>query len=447
MNPVVDPTFMAQLYEWLRIPSISSGGGRDEDLEAAAGWAAERITDAGGAAELVPCKENPLVIGRLESGRADAPEIMIYGHYDVQSPEPVSLWDSPPFEPTIRGDRLYARGASDDKGNFFPLLYIACEMARAKELPVNVRVFMEGAEETGGHAAVEWLQADEERTDAAIIFDSDMLDAKTPALTLGTRGIVMFGIEVRTAVQDLHSGMYGGSILNALHVVHQMLAAVLPGPDGRLPEELRAGIVPPTTAELEAWAKLPPGAEVLAEVGGVPSHEKAAAEYYERNWADASVDVHGIAGGDAVQIRTQVPSTAQAKVSIRLAPGQTVAGTGGAMQRLLEEAAPPGAEVKTSILSKGEPAVFSPETPALRLAAQALEDAGGVAPALIRVGGSLPVLSVFADKGIPAVVSGFALATDGIHGPNESFRLESLRLGLESARALYRRLAQLSAGG
>ncbi|HEX2240712.1 MAG TPA: M20/M25/M40 family metallo-hydrolase, partial [Actinomycetota bacterium] len=316
----------------------------------------------------------------------------------------------------------------------------------SEELPVNVKVFIEGAEETGGQAAVEWLAEDDEPTDAAIVFDSDMLDENTPALTLGTRGIVMFDVQVRTAMQDLHSGMYGGSVLNALHVVNQMLAAVLPGPDGRLPEPLRAGIVPPTKEELQAWAKLPPGDDAIAEVGGRPLHDRAGAEYYERNWGDSSVDVHGIAGGDAVQVRTQVPSFAQAKVSIRLAPGQTVAAAGGAMRRLLEDAAPPGAEVKIEVVSKGEPSLFSPELPAIRLAAEAMEEACGVRPALIRVGGSLPVLSVFADRGIPAIVSGFALPVDGVHGPNESFRLESLRLGLASARALYKRLASLPRG-
>ncbi|MFN2525852.1 MAG: M20/M25/M40 family metallo-hydrolase [Actinomycetota bacterium] len=434
---------MEQLEEWLRIPSMSSGGGRPEDLEAAANWAAACIADAGGTADVLRTFENPLVIGRLRSREPDAPTVMIYGHYDVQSADPVSDWESPPFEPTIRGDRLYARGASDDKGNFFPLLYVACEMAEAGELPVNVRVLIEGAEETGGQAAVDWLAADDEPTDAAIVFDSDMLDEKTPALTLGARGIVMFGIEVRTAPQDLHSGMYGGSVLNALHVVHQMVAAVLPGPDGRLPEPLRAGIVPAKPDELDAWAKLPPGDEVIAEVGGRPLHDRAGAEYYERNWGDASVDVHGIAGGDAAQIRTQVPSSAQAKLSIRLAPGQTVAAAGASVRRLLEDAIPPGAEVKIEVFSKGEPALFSPDSPAIRLAAEALEAANGVAPVLTRVGGSLPVLSVFSDRGIPAIVSGYALPLDGIHGPNESFRLESLRLGLASARALYNHLASL----
>jgi acetylornithine deacetylase/succinyl-diaminopimelate desuccinylase-like protein len=432
-----------ELMEWLRIPSISSGGGDPADLVRAAEWAAAKVVDVGGTAELVQGEINPLVVGELHSQHADAPTVMVYGHYDVQSAEPLDLWTSPPFEPEIRGDRLYGRGTSDDKGNFFPLLHVACSLARDRSLPVNVRVLIEGEEESAGDSVNAWLAQDTGKTDCAIVFDSDMLDERTPALTLGVRGIVMMDVQVRTAKSDLHSGMYGGSILNAAHVLMNILAQVVPGKNGLVRDELRQGATPPTDEELEAWAKLPAGDSVLAEVGGRPLVSSSGEEYYKRNWADASVDVHGIEVGDALQIRTQVPSTARAKVSVRLAPGQTCESITPVFKRLLEQGAPNGAEVEVSMLSSGEPAMFDPATPALKLAAEAFEKVCGRPTALTRVGGSLPVLAAFADKHIPAIISGFALAGDGIHGPDESFRLESLALGEAAAHELYARLAEL----
>lgn len=432
-----------ELIEWLKIPSISSGGGDAADLVRAAEWAAAKVTDAGGSAEVIEGEVNPLVVGELRSEQADAPTVMIYGHYDVQSAQPLELWTTPPFEPVIRGDRLYGRGTSDDKGNFYPLLYVACELARAKSLSVNIRVLIEGEEESVGESVNRWLERDTGKADCAIVFDSDMLDSATPALTLGVRGIVMMDVKVRTAKQDLHSGMYGGSILNANHVLMQMLAKVTPNSEGLVPDELRRGAQEPTPEELEAWAALPPGDSVLGEVGGKPLTESAGDLYYKRNWADASVDVHGLEGGDARQIRTMVPCSAQAKVSVRLAPGQTTESIAPEFERLLEAGAPPGAEVDVSVLSTGEPAVFDPSSPPLKLAAEALEKVCGRPTALVRVGGSLPVLAAFASKQIPAIVSGFALAGDGIHGPDESFRLESLALGEAAAHELYRRLAEL----
>ncbi|MGH2754519.1 MAG: M20/M25/M40 family metallo-hydrolase [Actinomycetota bacterium] len=438
----MNETLITQLAEWLRIPSISSGGGDPADLERAAAWAADRIVEAGGEAEVVRTELNPLMVGRLSGARADAPTVLIYGHYDVQSPDPLEAWTSPPFEPTIRNERLYARGAADDKGNFFPLLFVACELARAGTLPVNVRVLLEGEEEIGGDSAAGWVERDELGADACIVFDSEMLDADTPALTLGVRGMVQMQIKIRTASRDLHSGVYGGSVLNATHVMHSMLAAVLPGPDGRLRPELRAGILEPTPDELAAWSQLPPGDDVIAEVGGRPLDGNAGREYYRRNWADASLDVNGIAGGDAVQLRTIVPAAAQAVLAMRLAPGQNSADMAKTLEDLMRAAAPEGTEIDV-FTNRGDSAVFDPTTPALRLAQTALERACGTAPALIRSGGSIPVLAAFAARDIPVVLSGFTLAEDAYHAPDESFRLESLRLGEASARALYEELAKL----
>src|SRR5689334_11801333 len=221
-----------ELLDWLRIPSISTGGGRPEDLVRAAGWVCERVIAAGGSATADSTHGgNPLALGELRaSGAGDAPTILIYGHYDVQSIGDRDAWQSDPFEPEIRDGRIYARGAADDKGNFLPLLHVACELAKESALPVNVRVLVEGEEEAGSEAVAKWIRADEQKADAAIVFDGGMADEKTPAITVGLRGVIACGVTVRTAERDLHSGIYGGSVLNALHVMHGLLAEVLPGP-------------------------------------------------------------------------------------------------------------------------------------------------------------------------------------------------------------------------
>src|SRR3984957_19229121 len=264
---------LQDLLGWLQIPSVSTGGGDPAALERAASWAIERIRAAGGEGELVRVGSgNPLAVGELRAADATAPTVLIYGHYDVQGAGPPELWSSPAFAPEIRDGRLYARGAADDKGNFLPLLHVACAMARAGELPVNIRVLVEGEEETNGDAVTEWVRADGIGADAAIVFDSGMPDPQTPAITIGLRGIVMLTLDVRTAERNLHSGMYGGSVLNALHVMNHLLAQVIPGRDGRLRDELRVGALAPAASELESWRRLIPGAQALAAAGGRPVH-------------------------------------------------------------------------------------------------------------------------------------------------------------------------------
>ena len=436
------PKLLEELFDYIRIPSISSGGGDPQDLMRCAEWVRDKIVRSGGEAEVIADLGNPLVVGELRSKDADAPTVLIYGHYDVQSPDPVDAWTTPPFEPEIRDGRIWGRGASDDKGNFYPVLYAACDLAEKGTLPVNVRCLIEGEEEVGGTSALDWLMADERGADCAIVYDSDMLDANTPALTLGVRGIVAFSVDVRTAVRDLHSGMYGGVALNAVHVLMNMLDQVLPGRDGLLRPELREGIIPPTREELESWATFAPGTEVIAESGGRPIDDDAALHYYERNWGDASLDINGIAGGDAIQKRTIIPAYAHTKFTIRLAPGQDSKAIAATTERLLRDAIPTGADVEIGSEAV-DAAVFDPKDPALLLGAEALEEATGTAPALQRVGGSIPVLKGFYDRGIPTILSGFALPNDGVHAVDESFRLESLALCEVSAYKLYERLAEL----
>jgi len=425
--------------DWLRIPSISAGARNEPALREAAEWALRRVRAVGGECDLVETPGGaPLVVGELRANREDAPTVLIYGHYDVQDPGEESAWTTPPFEPDIRDGRLYARGACDDKGNFLPLLHVACAMADAGELPVHVRVLIEGAEETGNDDVNEWVLADERGADCVIVFDTGMLDEHTPALTVGTRGIVSAALEVRAGERPVHSGLYGGAALNAFHALHAALAAVLPR-NGRLPDELRAGVEPPTPEELATYANLPDGLSVLAEAGARPADPAAGAEFHMRTGADAALDVHRIRGGEP---RTIIPELARCDLSVRVAPGQDPATISSALETLLRGALPAGAELDYSAVL-ASPSRFDPALPPLKIARGAMARALGREPALLRSGGSLPILVAFMERGIPAIVSGFALPPDNFHSPDESFALASLDRGRRAARALFEDLARL----
>ncbi len=439
----MEPGRLEELYDWLRIPSISVGGGEAKDLLRAAEFAAEIVRRAGGEAELVTIDGgNPLVIGELSANKEGAPTVIIYGHYDVQGPGPLDAWQSPPFEPELRGGRLYARGAADDKGNFYPLLTAACELFQSGELAVNVRVVIEGEEEAGGESVAAWVKADERGADCAIVFDSAMEDAKTPAITIGLRGCVSTMITVTAQPRDLHSGLYGGSVQNALHVLQQMLTPLLPGADGNICDELRAGAEPPSQEELDSWQKLRPGQEILGEVGATPLTSDSGADFRRRNGAEPSFEVNWIEAGAQ---RTIVPAQARAFVTTRLAPGQDAQAIATELERLLRSGVPTGVEVELQSHT-ATPSLFAPSLPVIQIAREAIERASGMPTALIRSGGSIPVVADFAAAGIPVIVSGFGLAGDEIHAPNESFVLEHLDLGERCARELLVALAALPQG-
>ena len=432
------------LAELIAIPSISADPAHAADVLAAGEWVRDRVRAAGGEAEIVRQGESPLVIGEVRASRdADsAPTVLCYGHFDVQPPDPLDLWESEPFALTERDGWLYARGIADDKGQLFMLLEAARRLAEAGELPVNVRFTCDGEEETGGHSIVEYLEADERGADAAIVFDSGMVKVGLPAINIAVRGMCYFHVEVRTGKRDLHSGVYGGSSLNAMHALMQALGAVVPR-NGRVPEELRVGIAPVAEEESGAWAELPAGADELAAQGSTPTDDRAAAEFYLRTWAEPSVDVHGLAGGSPHLQKTVLPVHAVANVSIRLAPGQTVEQIAPTFERLLREAAPAGAEVDVQLWASSPPALVSAEAPAVQHALDAFEHTVGTRPLLVRSGGSIPIVPALCERGIPVIVSGFALNDSNIHSPNERLLAEYLPRGVETAMEVYRRFGEL----
>lgn len=441
MAGIEDTQLFRELCELLRIPSVSTGEPNREALRQAADWLTDKVKRAGGDCEAVPTEGNPLVVGELRADAPDAPTVLVYGHYDVQSIGDPDVWETDPFDPTVRDGRLYARGASDDKGNFWPLLYVACEMAEAGELPVNVRVLVEGEEEAGSAPAMRWIREDERGADACIVFDSGSLDPDEPAITIGARGVVGFTVTTRTAERDLHSGIFGGSVRNALHDLMTALGAVLPGPDGILRDELRRGVEPIPEAEQASWDRLPSGDLVLGFSGGTPLTPSSGQRYYRQNAGEPSLDVNEVKAGEP---RTIVPATACAYLTMRLAPGQDDDEMLATLERLLREAVPEGTEVTLEAVKGAPAASFDSSSPPLRLAVEAFEAACGKPPVLFRLGGTIPILAPIAERGIQTIVSGFATPDDAIHAPNESYRLDALERGAATARELYRRLAELA---
>ena len=440
----MEKAWLDELTEFVRIPSVSADSAHEGDVRQAGEWVCDFVRRAGGEAELRDWDRHPLALGEFRASSADgeAPTVICYGHFDVQPPAPLELWESEPFEATLRDERLYGRGVADDKGQLFMLLKAAEELSARGELAVNLRICCDGEEESGGHSIVEFLEADERGADACVIFDTSMLKRGVPLFNLSTRGLVYFHLRVTTGRRDLHSGVYGGAAMNAVNALDQILAAVLPR-NGRAPEPLRAGIAQPTAEELAGWAELTPGAEELAGQGARPADPAAAEEFYVRTFAEPSVDVNGIEGGSPHLQKTVLPVEAHANLSIRLAPGQDPDRISAEFERLLREAAPEGADLEVEALASSPPGLVDPDSPVVQLGLDAFERAVGTRPLLARSGGTLPIVPALADKGIPTILTGFALPDSNIHSPNENLLADYVPLGVAAAAELYKEFGKL----
>jgi acetylornithine deacetylase/succinyl-diaminopimelate desuccinylase-like protein len=427
--------FLAQLYELLRIESVSSDGAHPDELRAAAEWIADLI---GGGATVTADHGNPLVDGLIPASQPGAPTVIAYGHYDVQAVGPRDLWDSDPFEPEVRDGWIHARGVTDDKGNFFAVLRAALDLAAAGDLGVNVRVLADGEEEIGGHSVIHHLATVEGEFGAAVIFDGGMVDAQRPAITTGLRGLAGAQLRLRTGRRELHSGMYGGAAANAVHELHRVLGRLID-----LPEAFSAGIAPVTDSERASWAQLPAGDDLLREAGAVPADPAAGGEFYERTGARPSLTVHSIAAGDPTLHKTSIVQEALASVSLRLAPGQDAEALSALFERTLREACPAGATLDVEMWPPAQPAWMDPEHPVLRLGFDAIERATGVRPLAVRSGGTIPVAAAFAGRGIPTILSGFGTDDDNIHSPNERMELRRLDWAYASAREIFRALPEI----
>jgi len=440
MPEALPAAWLEELRGFLAIPSVSADPAHAPGVARAAEWVAEKVRSLGGEAEV---RENGrLVVGEI-AGPPDAPTVLVYGHYDVQPPAPLELWETDPFVAEPRGEWLYARGVADDKGQLWMQLKAIEELVAEREPPVTFRVVCDGEEETGGDAIIRFLDSDDGPVDACVVMDGWMKTRNTPEFVVATRGLVAIDVEVRTGDRDLHSGHYGGTALNAIHALAQALTALFPR-DGRLPEPLRAGVTPPSEAEAVDWLELPPGADELARVGAVPLDERADEDFYERVFVEPSLDVTGILGGKPGLRNTTLVSQASAGITIRVAPGQDPEVLADAAEALLRDALPAGATLEVLARDLTPPAVLPRDTEVLALAQDAFEGVFGRRPLIVRVGGTLPITAALASRGIPTVMAGLALPDSHTHSPNERMLLETFPLGVAAARETYRALATLA---
>ena len=440
--------FLEDLEGWLRIPSISTLPEHVGDIRRAAEYTVDQLQRIGfEGVEVIQTAGHPLVYGEWLRA-AGKPTLLIYGHYDVQPVDPVDLWESPPFEPTIRNGNLYCRGASDDKGQTM-LVFKALEslMAIHGALPLNVRVLIEGEEEAGGASIGHHVKTFPQRLtcDAVFICDTGMPAPDIPALVIGARGIIYTEVEVQGARRDLHSGMYGGVAPNPLHALGLIMSR-LKDADGHihvpgLYEKLRQ----PLAEEKAFWQEDPLHiAEALKKAMGVLQFS-GEAEYppLERIAARPTLEVHGISGGFVGEgAKTVIPAVAKAKMSLRLPPDLQSGEVFTLFERTVKEMAPAGVTVKVHHLYGGEGLLVSPDTPAMVAAAEALKETYGKEPLFLREGGSNPIAALFYELlGAPVVLMGFALPDDHPHAPNEKYSLSQFYKGIRTVARFLQKFA------
>ncbi len=435
-----------ELFDFLRIPSVSARSEHREDVRRAADWVGRHLRATGFETEVVDTPGHPVVLGEWKKAGPGAPTLLIYGHYDVQPAEPLDLWTSPPFEPEIRDGRLYARGATDDKGQLY-LHLKALELLMGSEgrLPVNVVVVAEGEEEIGSPSLLPFLRDYRDRLDcdAVIISDSQMFAPGVPSLLSSLRGLAYVEIHVQGARSDLHSGAYGGAVPNAATVLARLLAS-LHDADGRV-------AIPGFYDRVAHW-----DAEARAAIGGLPFDEEGFREEtgapglqgeagygtLERLWIRPTCEVNGLLSGYTGEgAKTVLPARAMAKVSFRLVPDQDPDEIPALLRRHLQAVAPPQVRVEVRELHHGRPWRGAPEGPVFEAARRALTRSFGREPVLTGEGGSIPIVSDFEKVlGAPVLLLGFGLPGSNLHAPDEWFPDAHLEKGIETLLYLYEEL-------
>ncbi|HTX38313.1 MAG TPA: dipeptidase [Bryobacteraceae bacterium] len=431
--------FLEGLKAFLRIPSISTLSEHKPDIVRAAGFARGELAAAGmNGAELIEGDGNPLVYAEW-LGAPGKPTVLFYGHYDVQPPDPLDEWHSPPFEPQVRGADIFARGAADDKGQV--LIQIKAVEALLKttgKLPVNVRFLLEGEEETGGEHIEEYVKSRPPRlkADAAVVCDTEMFAPDMPTICVGLRGIVYCDLFVEGANHDLHSGVYGGAAPNPIQAIAEILCALKDRNGHILIPGFYDRVVPPSSKEREAWARLPFDEKEYTEkeMGARELVGEPEIPLFERTWARPTLEVHGIRGGFTGEgAKTVIPARATAKISTRLVADQRPEEAAEQLRAAIRAACPKGITAELKVLHSGAPSLTNPDNPFIHASAEAMKQVFGKETVYIRSGGSIPIVGVF-DRylGIPSVMMGFGLPDDNLHAPNEKFHLPNFYRGIQS---------------
>ncbi|MCS7154010.1 MAG: dipeptidase [Bacteroidia bacterium] len=436
---------LEDLVAFLKFPSVSAQSSYRQDLQAAADWLAEQLRGLGFSVEKVG---EPPVLHGFYKGPASAPTVLFYGHYDVQPPEPLELWESPPFTPRIKDDKIYARGASDDKGQVF--IHLAAWrylLERYGELPVSIHAVIEGEEETGSQTLYGVLESHGAawKSDVILVSDTAFFSADVPTLTVGLRGLIYSEIIVQGPQRDLHSGSFGGVAPNPALALAEILSQ-LKGSDGRVKVPGFYERVRPVRAEERGlWRQLPANEQHYLQLTGAPALAgEVGFAPIERIGIRPSLDVNGMVSGYIGEgAKTIIPAQALAKVSMRLVPEQDPAEVWQAFHDFVMQVAPPSVKVEVRLLHEPAPPFETPiDSRYYQAAEEAIAEVFGRRPIPVREGGSIPVLSALQKRlgNPPAILMGFGLPTDAVHSPNEHFHLEQLRKGIEASIRFYKKI-------
>ena len=438
---------LAELSEWLRIPSVSTQSQHKEDVERAADWLAQKMAAIGlQNVEVIRAGGHPIVYGDWLHADSPAPTVLIYGHYDVQPVDPLELWHSPPFEPSVRGEDLFARGASDDKGQLFAhVAAVEALLSTNGELPVNVKFLVEGEEEVGSRALTAYLPSETEKlaADVCLISDTHILAPDLPLIIYGLRGMWAGEIMVRGPSQDLHSGMFGGAVHNPNQALCALLAQLHDSAGRITVPGFYDDVQALSTEERTALAQVPYDEEKLIQESGVPAAwGEDGFTVTERIGARPTLEINGIWGGFIGDgFKTVIPAEAHAKVSCRLVPDQQSSAVGPLIERFLRQIAPPTVEVTVNTLQHAPATVVPLDVPEMKSAARAYARVFGAEPVFSREGGSIPIATVVQEAlGIPILFMGFGLPDDNLHAPNEKLHLPNFYRGIRVGIALMEEL-------
>jgi acetylornithine deacetylase/succinyl-diaminopimelate desuccinylase-like protein len=442
--------YLDELKALLAIPSISALPQHAADVKRCADWCAGEMRRIGlQNVRLIDTPGNPVVYGDW-LGAPGAPTVLFYGHYDVQPVDPLELWESPPFEATIRDGEIYARGSADDKGQvFMHFKAVEAHLKQNGRLPVNIKFILEGEEEVGSANLDDFVRAHKRElgADVVVISDSPMFDRGIPSICYGLRGLVYFQIDLRGSSTDLHSGSFGGAVANPAFVLAQILAQMKDrGGRIKIPGFYDA-VVPLRQEERDAWAKLPFNEKKYKKDFGIPRlFGESGYTTLERTWARPTFEVNGLLSGFTGEgAKTVLPAVAMAKVSMRLVPNQDPNVIAGLFETHMKKLAPKTVELKLTRMHGGKPWMTAFDNPFVQAAGRAIERGFGKTPVFTREGGSIPVVSTFQEElGLPSVLFGVGLPDENAHAPNEKLDVSNFHNGIIASAYLYEEIASIA---
>lgn len=440
--------FIEELIDLLKIPSISADTSYKEQVLETAEAVRKSLEKVGAEnTEICPTKGYPVVYGEKIIDE-NKPTVLVYGHYDVQPADPLELWDSPPFEPVIKDDKIYARGAADDKGQMYMHVKAFEFMIQNQQLACNVKFIIEGEEEVGSANLEEFVKTNKEKlkADLILISDTSMLSLENPSITTGLKGLSYFEVEVTGPNRDLHSGVYGGAVANPINILCEMISSMKDEKNHISIPGFYDNVLEASQEERGLIAKTPFNLDVYKEKLGINAiHGEEGFSTIERTGIRPTLDVNGIWGGYIGEgAKTVLPSKAHAKISMRLVPNQSDDEISQLFKKYLESIAPESVKVNVSPLHGGNPYVVSIDTTEYLAASKAIEEVFGKAPVPVRAGGSIPIVALFEEVlGLKSMLLGFGLDTDAIHSPNEHFGIENFLKGIETIVHFHRHYSNL----